>query len=86
LGFDKPLNSVPSKKQTCESTSTLSYGHSGFTGTYFWVEPKENFIYIFLSNRVYPDAKNVKITTMDIRSNIHQVVYNAIKKSKTNIL
>ena len=86
LGFDKPVNSVPSKKQTCESTSILSYGHSGFTGTYFWVEPKENFVYIFLSNRVYPDASNEKITNMDIRSNIHQVVYDAIKKSKTNIL
>ncbi len=86
LGFDKPVNSVPSKKQTCESTSTLSYGHSGFTGTYFWVEPKENFIYIFLSNRVCPNASNEKITNRDIRSGIHQVVYNAIKKSKTNIL
>jgi beta-N-acetylhexosaminidase len=86
LGFDKPVNSPPSKKQTCESTSTLSYGHSGYTGTYFWVEPKENFIYIFLSNRVYPDATNEKITSLDIRSNIHQVVYDAIKKSKSNVL
>jgi len=86
LGFDKPLNSVPSKKQTCESTSIRSYGHSGFTGTYFWVEPDENFIYIFLSNRVYPYANNEKLTNLNIRSNIHQIVYEAIKKSKKNII
>ncbi len=86
LGFDKPVNYAPSKKQTCESTSNLSYGHSGYTGTYFWVEPKENFIFIFLSNRVYPNASNEKITSLDIRSSIHQVVYDAIKKSKANVL
>lgn len=80
LGFDKPA--IKGGAVTCESASPQSFGHSGFTGTYTWVDPKEELVYVFLSNRVYPDSENKKLANMNIRTNIQQVVYDAIKKAK----
>src|SRR5438552_337954 len=37
--------------------STGSYGHTGFTGTSLWLDPKTDSYVIFLSNRVHPDGK-----------------------------
>jgi len=34
-----------------------SYGHTGFTGTAFWIDPFSQTFFIFLSNRVHPDGK-----------------------------
>jgi CubicO group peptidase (beta-lactamase class C family) len=82
LGFDKPSVIPKEAGSCCKSASPLSYGHSGFTGTFFWVDPAENLIYIFLSNRVYPDPNNKKIVDMNIRTDIQQVIYDAIAKSK----
>ncbi len=82
IGFDKPLLEFDTNGPTCKDASPGSYGHSGFTGTYVWVDPKENFIYIFLSNRIYPDAANWKIVEFDIRTNLHQAFYDAIENSK----
>ncbi len=78
LGFDKP-NITPSDfHPSCESASVQSFGHSGFTGTYTWADPQEGLVYVFLSNRVQPDASNRKITELEIRTKIHQAIYNAI--------
>ncbi len=78
LGFDKPNIRPADTNPAAESASILSYGHSGFTGTYTWVDPKENLVYVFLSNRVHPDASNRKISELNIRSDIHQAIYDAI--------
>jgi len=83
LGFDKPSLNKKETGPCCDSASSASYGHSGFTGTFFWVDPKENLVYIFLSNRVHPDPNNKKLTEMGIRTNIQQVIYDAIAKSKS---
>ncbi len=56
------------------------YGHTGFTGTCIWVDKKYGIVYVFLSNRVYPSVKNWKINTLKIRQNIHQAIYDEIKK------
>jgi CubicO group peptidase (beta-lactamase class C family) len=82
LGFDKPSVIPKEAGPCCKSASPLSYGHSGFTGTFFWVDPAENLIYIFLSNRVYPDPNNKKIVDMNIRTDVQQAIYDAIAKSK----
>jgi hypothetical protein len=37
---------------------------------------------VFLSNRVYPDAANKKITSMSIRTKIQDVIYEALAASK----
>lgn len=82
LGFDKPVLDPKEASINSKTASAESYGHSGFTGTFFWVDPEENLIYIFLSNRVCPDANNKKISELGIRPDIHQAIYDAIAKSK----
>jgi beta-N-acetylhexosaminidase len=79
LGFDKPYPVYDSLGPVCESVSLRSYGHSGFTGTYAWVDPEYQLVYIFLSNRVYPDAKNNKISEFNFRTRIQQAIYDAIE-------
>ena len=78
LGFDKPLISSPSN-HCSKYSSQESFGHSGFTGTYFWIEPQNNTIFIFLSNRVYPDAKTNKLAQMNIRTDIQDLIYESLK-------
>jgi CubicO group peptidase (beta-lactamase class C family) len=77
-GFDKPALIPGQTSPSCKNASAKSYGHSGFTGTYVWSDPENNLIYVFLSNRVNPDAGNNKITTMNLRTDIHQAIYEAI--------
>lgn len=76
-GFDKPVRSL-NGGPTCGLVSLDSYGHSGFTGTFVWADPKYKINYVFLSNRVYPDAENWKIVSMNIRSDIQRVIYEAV--------
>jgi beta-N-acetylhexosaminidase len=83
LGFDKPLPVYSTEGPACKSASPASYGHSGFTGTYIWVDPTNQLVFIFLSNRIYPDAENNKLTALNIRPKIHQLFYDAIEKSTT---
>ncbi len=78
LGWDKPehqRNGGP----TAPEASYDSYGHLGFTGTSAWVDPKYDLVYIFLSNRVHPDARNTKLLTEGIRTKIQSVVYRAME-------
>ena len=76
LGWDKP---VPSdwNSPTALLASPRTFGHTGFTGTCMWIDPEFNLVYIFLSNRVYPDRNN-KLLTANIRPRIQEVIYKAI--------
>ncbi len=78
LGFDKPETDNDKEGPTCKSASSLSYGHSGFTGTYAWCDPSNNTIYIFLSNRTYPEENNSKLLDMNVRTNIQEIIYKSI--------
>jgi CubicO group peptidase (beta-lactamase class C family) len=80
LGFDKPMLEFEEHRSNCSLASPASFGHSGFTGTYTWADPETGLVYVFLSNRVYPDMHNGKIMELDIRTNIHQLFYEAIGK------
>ena len=80
-GFDKPVRNGHGGP-TCSCVSYESFGHSGFTGTLAWADPTEKVVYVFLSNRVYPDASNYKLIELDIRTRIMEVIYNAIENSK----
>ncbi|MCB0400650.1 MAG: serine hydrolase, partial [Flavobacteriales bacterium] len=80
-GFDKPVRDGDGGP-TCSCVSYLSFGHSGFTGTIAWADPEEDVVYIFLSNRIYPDAENKKLLHLNIRTDIQEVIYNAIAHSK----
>ena len=76
LGFDKPLLEYdPDKSSVSIHASQDSFGHTGYTGTLMWADPYHDLIYIFLSNRVYPTRLNKKIYELNIRPNIHNIVY-----------
>jgi len=81
LGFDKPVQDKSQAGPCCEEASALSFGHSGFTGTYVWVDPECNLIYLFLSNRTYPYSANNKLVNSGIRTEIQKVIYKAVAKS-----
>jgi beta-N-acetylhexosaminidase len=78
LGFDRPNVPYVENGNTAKGASEVSYGHSGFTGTFAWVDPKFNLIYVFLSNRVYPTRDNTLLFQQNVRTNIQQVIYDAI--------
>ncbi len=77
LGWDKPQ--VGSSGGPCSYlVSASTYGHTGFTGTCAWVDPDQELVYIFLSNRVYPDANNTRLIRDGIRTQIQTVIYKSI--------
>ena len=84
LGFDKPLlnNSQLSQNDSypTRSASPSSFGHSGYTGTFAWVDPDYDITYVFLCNRVFPTRKNEELYNMNIRSEILQAIYDSIIK------
>jgi beta-glucosidase-like glycosyl hydrolase/CubicO group peptidase (beta-lactamase class C family) len=82
LGFDKPIPNHEEGGPTCPLVSSKSFGHSGFTGTYFWVDPENKITYIFLSNRTYPSAENRKLITMNIRTRIQEEIYNVLEEEE----
>jgi len=78
LGFDR-WDPLPDHKYPSELASPECYGHTGFTGTCVWVDPKYNLIYIFLANRCYPKVGSM-LGSLNIRPRIQDVVYKAIAK------
>ena len=80
-GFDKVALPDQEGGPACDcNPSPQAFGHSGFTGTLAWVDPAEDFVYVFLSNRIHPTAENKKLLEMDVRTNIMEVFYQAIRK------
>jgi CubicO group peptidase (beta-lactamase class C family) len=81
LGFDKPEMRTNKSSPTSLSTPASTYGHTGFTGTSFWIDPDNNLIYIFLSNRVYEKRTHTQLMSMGIRQRIQEEIYKAMRKS-----
>lgn len=77
LGFDKPIN-VGNGGSACNEAPLSSFGHTGFTGTMVWVDPDNGMFYIFLSNRVCPEAHPNKLANMNIRTKVQSELYKAI--------
>ncbi len=78
LGFDKPEPLPKVSNHVSKHATSLSYGHSGFTGALTWVDPAYDLVYIFISNRIFPDAENNRLMRMDVRTKIQDVVYEAL--------
>lgn len=78
VAFDMPeLDS--NKKSTCHSlASKNTFGHLGFTGTCVWADPERDLVYVFLSNRTFPNMNNIKINQFDIRKRVQGVIYRAL--------
>ncbi len=79
VGFDKPETNLKKESPVCSCVSYLSFGHSGFTGTLAWADPSNQIVYIFLSNRVNPNADENKLSKSGIRNKIQEVIYEAVK-------
>lgn len=78
IGFDRPRENGGG---TCSKlASQSSFGHSGFTGALAWADPKDEVIFIFLSNRVHPNQENWKIRDMNIRTDMQKIVYQALRR------
>ncbi len=80
LGFDKPETMPLRPSPTGKMCSPLTFGHTGFTGTCAWADPKTGLIFVFLSNRVNPSAENNKLANMNIRTRIQDLLYEVIRK------
>ena len=80
LGFDKPEKDNKIRKDPYPSllASPETFGHTGFTGTCVWVDPANDLVYVFLSNRVYPTRNNNKLSSMGIRGKIQDALYKAL--------
>ncbi len=78
LGFDKPNVEDPDYSPTCEEAGASVYGHLGFTGTVFWVDPENDMFFIFLTNRVNPTRDNDAFDEVNIRLELFRQVYKSI--------
>ena len=77
LTFDKPQLD-PKEQATCGCTSFKSFGHSGYTGTYTFVDPDSEIVYVFMSNRVYPTRENNLLGKHNIRTRVQGLIQAAI--------
>lgn len=82
LGFDKPDKVNPENSPTCYEADASVYGHTGFTGTIFWVDPRNDIIFIFLCNRVNPTRNNRAFATTNTRPALFREVYKAMSEGK----
>lgn len=78
LGFDKPDTTNPDNSPTCEEAGAAVIGHLGFTGTVFWVDPEQELIFVFLTNRVYPTRETPVFNSLNIRPHLFSLVYRAL--------
>lgn len=83
LGFDKPPLEYPEGgSYMAESAGPLSFGHSGFTGTFTWADPEHGLLLVFMSNRVYPTRDRRGLYELGIRPRLHQVLYDSMLSVK----
>jgi len=72
LGWD-----VPTKNSTSGSyLSKESFGHTGFTGTSLWIDPKRKIFVILLTNRINPTRNNTRINR--IRPELHDSIMKSL--------
>ncbi len=75
LGWDKADKNIGNASQW---STDGSFGHTGFTGTMVWCDPEFDLVFVFLSNRIHPNANNYQLINRDIRTRIQDVVYEAL--------
>ena len=79
LGYDKPVPENPKYSPCCVSAPPVVFGHTGYTGTCCWVDPANKLVYVFLSNRTYPNDRVNKLAKMNIRTRIQEEIYLSMK-------
>lgn len=78
IGFDKRENNPRNIMNLTDEVSLQAFGHTGFTGTCVWVDPKYNLVYVFLSNRIHPNQENKTLLRGNYRTEIQKKIYQAI--------
>lgn len=78
LGWDRPESSPYRSNPASKYSSEQTFGHTGFTGTCVWVDPKYDLVFIFLSNRTFPNPQYKLLNKEHVRSKIFDVVYESI--------
>jgi len=71
LGFDRSNG----KNNIFEGAPSSLFGHSGFTGTWAWTDPNRDLVFVFLSNRTYPNDSNKGLIQKGVRGDLLQTVY-----------
>ncbi|MDX2249339.1 MAG: glycoside hydrolase family 3 N-terminal domain-containing protein [Bacteroidia bacterium] len=79
LGWDKPEISAEAASPVSDFASTTTYGHTGFTGTCVWVDPSNDLVYIFLSNRTFPYPDNHLLMRENVRTVIMDKIYESLR-------
>jgi beta-N-acetylhexosaminidase len=79
VGFDMKELSASHLQNVCAGAPETTFGHTGFTGTCVWADPENKIVYVFLSNRTFPDMDNNKMNKLDYRMKIQQVIYDAMR-------
>lgn len=79
-GFNKPFTkSTIDRNPVAPICSLQTFGHTGFTGTCAWADPKNDIVFVFLSNRTYPNYNGVNALSKErIRERIQQLVYESV--------
>jgi CubicO group peptidase (beta-lactamase class C family) len=77
LGWDKPERNG-NINPTSRYASPAAFGHTGFTGTAVWIDPEFDLVYVFLSNRIHPEANNTKLIKSNIRTRIQDAIYDSM--------
>lgn len=82
IGWDmKELD--PSKSLNMSPlASDNTFGHLGFTGIAAFADPDEDLIFIFVSNRTYPDMNNYRFSKGDYRPRVQTQFYKALGKTE----
>lgn len=78
LGFDRVPAVAGQYSPTCDEAPAATYGHIGFTGTVFWVDPTNDLVFVFLCNRVNPTRDNEAFSKIDVRPNMFRLVYESL--------
>ena len=78
MGFDRVPNNPEHYNPTCDEAPAETYGHIGFTGTVFWVDPVNEIAFVFLCNRVNPTRDNEAFSKIDVRPNMFRLVYESL--------
>lgn len=74
LGFDKREPGSGPLGDTC------SFGHTGFTGTIFWMDSRSGAFMVFLSNAVHPTRLNNRLSSSQLRAKLWEAVDTYFRK------
>ena len=81
IGFDKPEKDNYTTRDPhpypSRYASPLTFGHTGYTGTCIWVDPKYDLVYVFLCNRVNP-TRSTNLYKLKTRGAIQEAIYEAM--------